>query len=110
MWRRVTTPDLSILSVDPVVGLAAAVGARGCFGAGLVGRGGGGAVFEGAVGTQGVVLAAEPVQEGLQLGDGGGLVGLGAEPVLHGLLEAFDLPAGGGVVRAGVLLHDVESA
>ena len=39
-----------------------------------------------------------------------GLVGLGAEPVLQGLLEPFDLAAGGGVVRAGVLLHDAEAA
>jgi hypothetical protein len=52
----------------------------------------------------------EGVQECLQVSDGGGLVGLGAEPFLHGLLKSFDLAAGGGVVRAGVLLGDVELA
>jgi len=31
-----------------------------------------------------VVDAGEGVQEGLELGDGGGLGGLGAEPVLEG--------------------------
>jgi hypothetical protein len=55
-----------------------------------------------------VVEVDEGVQEGLQLGDGAWLVGLGGEPGLHGLLESLDLPAGGRVVRAGVLLDDVE--
>src|ERR687883_62426 len=40
----------------------------------------------------------------------GGLVRLGAQPVLHGLLETFDLAAGGGVVRAGVLLPDAQAS
>ena len=57
-----------------------------------------------------VVAGDEDVEEGLQLGDGGGLVGLGAQPFLHRLLEAFDLAAGGGAVRVGVLLHDVAAA
>ena len=57
-----------------------------------------------------VVLVDEGVEQGLELGDGGGLVGLGAQPLLHGLLEAFDLAAGGGVVGSGVLLDDVEAA
>ena len=38
------------------------------------------------------------------------LAGLGAEPSFQRLLEAFDLAAGGGMVRAGVLLHDVALA
>ena len=57
-----------------------------------------------------VVLGPEPVDQALQLVGGAGLLGLGAEPVLHRLLEAFDLAAGGGVVGPGVLLHDVQSA
>ncbi len=52
----------------------------------------------------------EGVEQGLELGDGGGLVGLGGEPLLHGLLEPFDLAAGGGVVGAGVLLDHAEAA
>ena len=39
-----------------------------------------------------------------------GWAGWAREPLLHGLLEAFDLAAGGGVVRAGVLLGDAEAA
>jgi hypothetical protein len=35
---------------------------------------------------------------------------LGAQPGLHGLLDAFDLAAGGGVVWPGVLLHYVHAA
>jgi hypothetical protein len=45
----------------------------------------------------------------LQLGDGRGLVGLGVEPTLQGLVEAFDLAAGGGVVRPRVLLLHAEA-
>ena len=65
---------------------------------------------QGSVGPVLVVLGAEAVEQGLQLGDGGGLVGLGAQPVLEGLLEAFDLAAGGGVVGSAVLLDDVPGA
>ncbi len=57
-----------------------------------------------------VVLVAEAVEEGLQLGGRGWLDRLGAQPLLHGLLEAFDLAAGGGVVGVGVLLHHVQAA
>jgi hypothetical protein len=41
------------------------------------------------VGPLGVVDAGEGVEQGLELGEGGGLSGLGAEPILHGLLEAL---------------------
>jgi len=57
-----------------------------------------------------VVLVGEHVDQRLQLADRRGLPGLGAEPFLEGLLEAFDFAAGGGVVGSGVLLHDVVSA
>jgi hypothetical protein len=58
----------------------------------------------------GVVLGDEGVEEGLQFGDGGRLVGPGSEPLLQSLLEAFDLAAGGGVVGAGVLLDHAAAA
>ena len=47
-----------------------------------------------------VVLVGEGVEQGLQLGQGGGLGGLGAEPLFEGLLEPFDFAAGAGVVRS----------
>ena len=53
-----------------------------------------------------VVGVDERVEPGLQLGQGGGLGGLAAEPLLQGLLEAFDLPAGGGVVGSGCRASD----
>jgi hypothetical protein len=46
----------------------------------------------------------------LQLGDRRGLLGLGAQPGLHGLLEPFDLAAGGRMVWAAVLLDDAPAA
>ena len=58
-----------------------------------------------------VVLVGERVEQGLQLDDGAELDGLGGEPLLEGLLEAFDLAAGGGgVVGAGVLLGHAEAS
>jgi hypothetical protein len=58
----------------------------------------------------GVVDAGEGVQQGLELGESGGLVRLRAEPLLEGLLEAFDLALGLGVVRLAVLLGDAQAA
>ena len=49
----------------------------------------------------GVVVAAEVVELGLELGDGG-RAGLVVEPFLQGLVEAFDFPAGLRVVGPGV--------
>jgi hypothetical protein len=57
-----------------------------------------------------VVLVGEGVQELLELGEGGGLGRLGAEPFLEGLLESLDLALGLGVVRLAVLLGDPEAA
>jgi hypothetical protein len=48
-----------------------------------------------------VVLVDEGVELGLQLRQGGG-AGLAGECFLEGLVEAFDLAAGGGVVGGGV--------
>jgi hypothetical protein len=56
-----------------------------------------------------VVLIDEGVEQCLQLGGGGRLGGLRAESVLHRLLEAFDLAAGGRVVGPGVLLPHAEA-
>ena len=66
-------------------------------------------MLEGSVRAAVVVLLAERLEEGLELGDGGRLVGLGAEPFLHRLLESLGFAAGGGVAGSGVLLGDVES-
>ena len=56
-----------------------------------------------------VVFVDEVVELGLQLGDGGG-AGLVAEVLFEGLVEAFDLAAGGGVIRGGVDLDDAQAA
>ena len=50
------------------------------------------------------------VEEGLELGEGGGLEGLGAEPLLQGLLEPLDFALGLRVVRLAVLLPDAQAA
>ena len=54
--------SVDLVAADPVVCFVAAVVAGGCFGSGLVGRGRSGAVLEGSVWSQGVVLVAEPVE------------------------------------------------
>ena len=56
-----------------------------------------------------VVVVDELVDEGLELVDGRGLTGLGPQPLLHGLLESFDLAAGGRMVRPGVLLAHAQT-
>jgi hypothetical protein len=48
-----------------------------------------------------VVVIDELVDEGLELVDGGGLLWLGSQPFLHGLLEPFDLPQVVGVHQFG---------
>jgi hypothetical protein len=67
-------------------------------------------VRQGPMRTPLVVLDGEGVQQGLEFGDGGRLVGLGAQPFLHGLLEPFDLALGLGVPGAAVLLVHAEAA
>ena len=66
-----------------------------------------GVVWQGPVGSAGVVDLGELIEQGLQLGEGGGLSGLGAEPLLEGLLEPLDFALGLGMVRLAVLLGDV---
>ena len=84
--------------------------AGGGFRPGGVGGGGGGAVWQGAVRPLVVVDGGEGVQEGLELGEGGWLGGLGGEPGLEGLPEAFDLALGLRVGGPAVLLLDAEAA
>jgi hypothetical protein len=91
---------------DPVVAIGATV--RGGFGSGGVGGGGDGSTGERAVRPVLVVDVGEDVEESLELGDGG-RGRLSSEPGLEGVLEAFDLAAGAGVVGSGVLLDDAEA-
>jgi hypothetical protein len=58
----------------------------------------------------GVVVVGEGVQQGLQLGQAGGLGGLGAEPFLQGLLEPFNFALGLRVAGLAVLLGDAQAA
>jgi hypothetical protein len=97
------------VGADAVVGVGGAV-ARDGLRAGCVGGGGGGAFRERAVRALLVVDDCEGAEQGLKVGECGGLVWLGAEPVLHGLLERLDFPLGLGVVRLAVLLPDAETA
>ena len=91
------------------MGVVGAV-AGGGFGSAGVDRGRGGPVWQGSVGPPLVVLDGEGVQQPLEVGDGGALVGLGAQPLLHGLLEAFDLALGLRVPGAAVLLVHTQAA
>jgi hypothetical protein len=67
-------------------------------------------VWQGAVRPLVVAEDGEGVQEGLELGDRGGVGALGAEPVLEGLLEPLDLALGLRVVWLAVLLGDPQAA
>src|SRR5262245_13990369 len=60
---------------------------------------------DGPVGPAGVVVGGEAVELGLQ-GVDGGYRPLAGEPFLQGLVEAFDLAAGLGVVGPGVAVGD----
>ena len=62
---------------------------------------------KGAVGALVVVDVGDAVEELLELVEGVWW-GLAVEPVLHGLLDAFDLAAGAWVVGSAVLLDDAE--
>jgi hypothetical protein len=95
---------------EAVVGVGVPAGGRSGFGQAGVDRVRGRSMGYGPVWAVLVVDLHELLQQQSQLLNGSGLDGLGAEPVLRGLLDAFDLAAGGGMVRAGVLLHDVEAA
>ena len=114
-WRSVQgSPERYLRRTDPVgadavVGVGVAVAGCG-LGPGSVGSGGGLAARQGSVRPLVVVGGGELTEQCLQLGDGGGLAGLGGEPFLHGLLESFDFALGLGVVRLAVLLPDAQAA
>jgi hypothetical protein len=97
------------VGADAVVGVGGAVARLG-FRAGGVGGSGRCPVWQGAVRAAGVVDNGERVEQGLQISQGGGLDGLGAEPVLRRLLEPLDFPLGLRVVRLAVLLGDAQAA
>jgi hypothetical protein len=107
LWRRVTRPVLSMRSVRTVVGVGGAV-AWGGLRPGGVSVAGVARPGRERCGTLGVLDVGEGVQQGLELGEGGGLARLGAEPVLHGVLESFGFALGLGMVRLAVLLGDAE--
>jgi hypothetical protein len=65
---------------------------------------------QGPVRPVAVVGVDEGVDQRLQLGQGGRLNPLGLQPLLQGLLEPLDLPAGGRVVGSGVLLEHAQGA
>jgi hypothetical protein len=92
-------PDL--VGADAVVGLGVAV-AGGGFRPGGVGSCRGLAAGQRAVRPLVVVGGGELAGQCLQLGDGGGLAGLGGEPFLEGLLESFCFALDLGVVRLPV--------
>src|SRR5690606_29775123 len=80
----------------------------GCaLGQGVVEGGRDGLVRQRAVAAFVVVDLGEAIQQRLQVGQRGGLVGLGAQPSFEGLLEAFDLALGLRVAAAAVDLGDV---
>src|SRR4029079_7531343 len=93
---------------DPVVGVGVAGLAWRGFGHRVVAGCWGGSVGQRAVWSVVVVLGDEGIEKVLQLGQGSGLDGSGAEPLLQGLLESLDFAAGGGAVGWGVLLVHVE--
>jgi hypothetical protein len=57
-----------------------------------------------------VIAGSEGAGQRLQLGEGGGLAGLGGQPLLQGLPEPLHLALGLGVVRLAVLLLHAEAA
>src|SRR4030095_1988851 len=69
----------------------------------------GGAPGQGAVGAVVVVELDEGVELALELVQGRGGA-LGGEPAFEGLLETFNLAAGGGVIGTGVFLGDSETS
>jgi hypothetical protein len=66
------------------------------------------ALWQGAVGSGGVVALAEGAEQGLQLVDVGG-AGSWGQPAFEGLVEAFDLALGLGVSGVTVFLGDAQT-
>jgi hypothetical protein len=83
---------IDLVGADAIVGVMVAVVSGGRLGSGAIGGGRGGAVRERAVRPLVVVDLDERVEQGLELDDRGRWPRLCAQPVLEGLLEAFDAP------------------
>jgi hypothetical protein len=98
-----------LVAADAVVGVTDPV-TRDGFGPGCAGGGRGGAVRQGAVRPLTVADGSEGIQEGLQLGEGGGLDGLGTEPVLEGRLEPLDFPLGLGTLTDNGMVFATRSS
>ena len=98
---RLNRPGVDFVGAHPGFAVSACSGGAGraCFGSGLVGDGGGCPVRQGPVWALVVVVVDEFVDLGLQLRNGS-RSRLGGEPFRHGLLEAFNFPARGRVVRS----------
>ena len=94
-----------VVVADPVVAGCSWAG-RERFRGGLIGVGRGCPVV-GAVGAVLVVVVPEPVESGLQIGQGAG-GRLLSEPAFQGLVEAFDLALGLRVPGVPVLLRDAQ--
>ena len=97
------------VGADPVVGVAGPVPGD-SLGPGCVSGGGRCPVRQGPVRPFVVIDGGEGIQEGLQLADRGRLGGLGAEPVLQGLLKPLHFPLGLRVTGLAVLLPHPEAA
>ncbi len=94
----------AVVDGDPVDFAGGAEGTVGWSGfGGLAPDDGGGSAACGPVGPVVVVVVTESVELGLEFIDGGGS-GLGSEPFLQGLVEAFHFPLGLGVVAASVTM------
>jgi hypothetical protein len=95
---------IDLVVADQEVAVEEQDAAGGSIGPGRVGLGGGVAA-DGPVWPDVVVVVTEGVQLPLQFG-GGACAGLGGQPLLLGLVEAFDLAAGLRVVGPGVAEDD----
>ena len=99
---------VDLVATNPSMGVVVSTTWRG-LGSSKVGQCRRRAVLKARVRSALVVVGSEGVEEPLELDDRGWLDLLGPQPLLHGLLEPFDLPAGRRVVRSGVLLHHAEA-
>jgi hypothetical protein len=100
---------IDAVGADAVVAVAGPV-AGGGFGAGCISGGWRGPVRQGPVWPLLVVDGGEGAQQGLELGDRGGLGSLGGQPSFEGLLESLDFALGLRVAGPAVLLFDAEAA
>jgi hypothetical protein len=84
-----TAAVVDAVAPDAVVGVGVVAGGGLGLGEGAVDGRGGGPVRQGSVRPVVVVVVGEGVEQGLQLCDGAGLVGLGGQPLVEGLLDGL---------------------